>query len=346
MAAPRLLQQTNRTQHTTNSGIEIIRTFNCEPYEAHVDVIKALQGSVAKDDNERWIRTPPSHDTYIRNCYCMETRVDFWDGDAMASSPDIEDGAGSILKKLEDTPEKPTVGAAGAKITAIYRPLITAWESSSQRDPDPEAFDWIDPTFVPGTRQLPWPGGLFIRTQLALTKDVPPEVSSPIEISVTTVTIRRILVGEPPWDLISAMAGSVNAKEFPGPDSRAISGLPKFHPQTLKFKNAAILNMMDASGARWYEITYTFEWIQHATEELIDFGGTKESGLVTWNHVFMSPAYWLGLKGPAGWYLVWRNIGDDRLFGGKIQFNVFGAAISAGLLHNEADFTKLFELNP
>ncbi len=93
------IQSTRRIQHTSNSGIEILREFHVEPYEDYIDVIHKLQGFV--EDGKR---TPPKRDPYVPVCYCTETRVDQWHEEQLTTSDDLTDGAEDDIDKSMSMP--------------------------------------------------------------------------------------------------------------------------------------------------------------------------------------------------------------------------------------------------
>jgi len=347
----------DRTVHTSASGMEIIRTFHVRPYDAHPAVLKSLQGSV--DANN--VRTPPARDPYIPTCYCTEARVNFAHEDAAASVESIDNLVGGVndpdptLVKLEGggrnqakQKETTALGTAGAIVEAHYRPLISAWDPTDA-DAANKRFDWLDPTFTPGVRHIPWPQGLYVNAEmlplfpgagaLTIPEEVPQEVGSPIGVPVSDVSIRRILVGKIPWDAIKEAEHAINKGIWPAAGSKVAGRLPTFEPGTLRFKPPNIRNMLDTEGNRWYEITLNFEWLQLYAPEVYKLDGTSAPGWVTWDHVFMQPE---GIVASAivGWYPVYR--GKKSMFRnilGKFpQFPVW-----AGNLHNHVNFDSLFE---
>ena len=360
---PTTLQQWDRTDHSTSSGIEIIRTFYCEPYSSYPSVKQALQGTVTVDDAGVWTRTRPARDTYIPNCYCNEVTADFVDKRAITSSHSMELPGRNLKEMLEgavaDEPddnnrirETTELGVAGALIKAHYRPLITAWTRTDGSEPDelprfvPEddEWDWMDLKRVPRIRQIQWPEGLFITARdfvgLPFNENIPDSASSPLGLVIEDISIRRILVGEIPQDVIDQCANCVNREVFPAADSNARPGFPTCPARTLKFVGADTLNMMDAQGHRWYELTLNFRRIVHWSNAVVTAAAHFEDNWVTWNHVFMRP----GLS-PVGWYPVWLSA-DRRPLGVAIPSIVDDLRLRAGPLHNEADFALLFKLNP
>ncbi len=350
--APEKLEQLNRTEHTSTSGIEITRTFYCEPYESFRFVQQQLQGTVTvdKDDAEKWVRTSPMRDSYTVNAYCTETLVNFADEEAMASAPGLSDEArDTIIKQLQDAKEKLQGGVAGAIIKATYRPLITAWESSNPEDPEDNRWDWIDPIIQPGVRQLPWPEGLFAAVDEIIFDDgnvsVPDSVATPIGLPVHQFSIRRLLVGEVPWDAIEQAAQSVNITTFPGGKSeKAKPNLPTFEPFTLRFDGAEVQNMMDVDGKRWYELKYNFSWISFNSDRLFDRSGKQKQGPVTWNHVYFNPGANAG--GIIGWYEVFQGTQHNTFLMRQLARFLPGLQLTGGRLYNATDFNDLFLLNP
>jgi len=350
MPQPTKIEQMNRTVHTSQSGIEIVRTFYVEPYDSHPAVLKELQGGVDVTRNAdgkatSWERTAPARDTYIRNCYCTECVVNFADPDAMASSLGLQDdpALGTLLEKLEGQPEKTALGTAGAIITAHYRPLITAWKSSDPDNPDDDVWDWIDPQFVPGSRQIAWPDGLYITNGIDVDS-VPDDAGEALRIPISDFSIKRMFVGSIPWGTIDRMAGTVNAVDFPGPGGAA-AGLPNFAPRTLKFMGADTPTMIDSEGERWYEITYRFRWISYYTDRLTDVLGVDSEGPVTWNHVFTNTSFLGWPTGRTGWYEIY--VGRQFVKHGFVipGFGIGQLQLSAGRLHIESNFMELFRVN-
>ena len=355
------IEQIDRVVHATSSGMEITRTFWVWPYESWPRVTTALRGTV-----EGGTRIPPARDTYVDNCYCNETRVTM-PPDSMASSPELTpqganepDDAATVKARIRARRENPGEDSAGdvsfAVVTAHYRPLISAWPykvgatgeilKDNNGDPVPadERWDWIDPVITMGQRQIRWPLGLFISIDSFLsgpgTPDaVPDDSGEPLTVAVYDVSIRRILVDEVPWTTIAAASGALNRNVFPAglPDS---SVLPKFRPGTLKFAGADIVNMVDAGGNRWYEITYRFKWIAHSSPSVMNALGQAADGWITWNHVLVRP-----LTATLGWYPVW--IAEDQNNTKILLSGIFDAfAKQGGALHTSMDFMWLFRPEP
>lgn len=344
MAPPKLIQEKDRTVHTSHSGIEIERTFYAEPYSSHPDVLKALQGSVEKN-GETWERTDPAHDPWIENCYCTEAVLGFEDKEVMAGSPSLDAAAGNDLAdKLTKQKETPKEGAAGYQVIAKYRPLLTAWTGD---DSDGHSkWDWLEPKFTPGVREIPWPNGLFAETTFlgdVVPDNIPDEVGSPVGVPVHDVAIRRILVGAVPWETIAASANALNKDVFPEAGTSAADNLPAFPERTLKFTGVDILNMVDTEGNRWYELIVNFKWINLWAEKLFNLGagGESEEGWVTWNHALYQP-WWLG-QGDTGWYEA--ALGEQRRIAGfNAPFDIPGFGLIGGRLHSEVNFMPLFKL--
>ncbi len=355
------LQQKGRTHHSSSSGIEITREFYCEPYQAYPRVIDALQGSVDKGDDDQWVRTPPLRDTIVKNCYCTETVVDFEHPDALAATDyKLEDGLtaedvdltrGPIAVGLEDSPELLVDGAAGAKIVAHYRPLITAWQQGDLGDEefdDTKIWDWLDPVFTGSVRQIPWPPGLFI-TEKLLGRSIPhgmdDSLASPLGVTVFDLAIKRTLVGKVPVTTMGRISSAVNDKAFPEDGSPAANGLGPFPPRTLRYDTTSIRNMLTAKGKQWFELTHHFKWISSFASKLFDIKGNPHGpDFVTWNHVFTHPSTF-GFDGPTGWYEVWRSEDQDVPLQGLVRA-VQGLPIrrSSGRLYDEANFMELFDL--
>lgn len=359
MATQTLIESTRRIVHQSHSGMEIIREFNVEPYAHHIAVLKHLQGFIK--DGER---VPPARDPWIDVCYCTEARAEQWHEDQLTTSESLEvisrqtvNGEQKVQriaafddkripKLLQMNRENPKVGTAGAKVTATYRPLITAWDE----DPGPsgtERWDWLDPTVTPGVRQIQWPNGLFITAEVAgvqATHNVPDTVASPLGITIADVSIRRILVPKIPWNTIKGLANAVNAFKWPPDDHPALSILPQFEAKTLRFVGPDIRNMMDSEGNKWFEITLNFQWINHIAPLLYTINGFERTDEpVTWNHVFLNPSVFF-LKGKTAWYEVFRGAdpGEGAM---RPPFEIPGAALKAGFLYNSANMDPLFRLS-
>lgn len=348
------LQQMGRTAHLSSSGMDITQTFYTEPFDSWPTVVEVLQGKVEKV-GEKWKRTPPARDSVIKTAYCNETLIDFAHPDGMASSDKLELAGGNLIDKIQDTPPEPALGAAGAKIVAHYRPLVTAWQpdgSDSQPNdpdnPDDRIWDWMEPKFETGVRMIPWPDGLFVTEKtLGATHShaIDPALSTPLAVPITDFSIKRMLVGEIPWDQIDAASGALNSSLFPEENTPPANGLPKFRPRTLKFEGADIRNMMDSRGRRWFEIVYRFKRIHLLSNRIFDHKGNgPETGWVTWNHIFMHPSTF-GWQGPTGWYEVWRGQQVDLGLGVIQPFQTEIGQKSAGLLFDDTSFEPLFKLN-
>lgn len=370
MADPILIQSSEREVHTSSSGIEILRKFSFEPYDSHPAVLDALQGYVRKDDKGLWKRTLPARDPYIRSCYCNEARVELLDPASLTTSPDIQkaaraklgvdpnvDPAGemngdppgkeTLRDILEVQKEDPRDGTGGGYITASYRPLITAW----LKDKSPRMFDWIDPQFKPGFKQVKWPEGLVVKIEGRtgpFPLNVPDEIAEPISIPVIDFSIRRILVGEPPFYAAELLAGCVNKDIWPYPT--ADFTLPTFQKETLKFEGMDIENRLDSKGNQIFEIILHFSWINLQDMPVHDKDGKASDKLVsvTWNHIFMNPNPW-GLTGdvyPTGWYYVQR---EKDVFLGPLKLGyiagLFEIPATAGSLFTKSDFDRLFQHN-
>ncbi len=223
MSRPLQIESTGRTTHQSHSGMEIIREFNVEPYVEHPRVLRALLGSITPQGT----RIPPARDPYLPICYCAEARAELWHEDQLTTSKTLGKVEDDIVKILEGQKEAPDDGTAGAKIIATYRPLISA-----VTDPDSDKrWDWLDPRIVPAQSTVPWPGGLLVRAEglvdTQLVK-IPDDAATPIPITISDVSIRRILVAKPDWTTMAGMFNKINKETFPPPDHAAEGGLPKF----------------------------------------------------------------------------------------------------------------------
>lgn len=365
---PTKIEQLSRTNHTSTSGIEIVKRFYVEPYEAFTAVTLCLQGFTAHG-----LRSLPCRDSYLHNCYCAETRTDFAHEDAMASDESKAwSGVGSFKQILEGRhpaepgeagelpvperwqPETTERGTAGAIVEAHYRPLTTCWRPKEPEDPNDEGpsdnerkFDWLDLRIRPGVRQIPWPRGLYIQAkQFIVDRDVniPDDVANPIGVPVDDISIRRSLIETPPWKAIETCANSVNRKHFPISDrdreGKVIGTIERFpwsYARTLKFVGADTSERFDALGRVSFDLTYHFKRIVQWSDRLFDIHGNKTKGWVTWNHVFMRPRF-----APVGWYEVFLAE-DKKVLDVVIPDMWPGTQLHAGRLFNEADFNSLFE---
>jgi len=340
MADPTKIQSLDRTVHVSNSGIDIERMFSFEPYSAHPAVLKALMGSVTREGpGHPWVRTPPARDPWILNCYCNDAVVTFADKRVMASSPDIEKGKDTLLKKLEDTKEKPADGTAGAIVRAHYRPLITAWDNPFEPE---KQWDWLDPTFTPGVRQMPWPEGLYIDFN-GLPAAVPDTVGFPFAVPVDDISVRRILVPEIPWVAINGAKGCVNSKTWPKAGSGAAGLFHPCPPRTLRFEGVKVINQVDSEGERWYELEIRFTKITEYAENIHSASGDDNPGWVTWNEIFTRPSIW-GFKGKTSWFEVYKGEAVPA-WNAPVSIDYPFIAKFAGRMYSTCDFDVLFDLN-
>lgn len=339
-------QCVSRKVQTTSSGIRIERAFYFEPYGAFPEVLKALQGMVKGE------RTLPARDPYIPNCFCNECHLTMPGGDyALTTSPSLDearDADGKIVTSIKERSEllkeKPIAGGVGGHVVAIYRPLITA-RIAPEGDKKPEnSFSWIDPTFMPVMKQIPWPDGMFIATGAAIfrNKSVPKEAGLPIHVPVIEFSIRQLLLEYPPWDAIGSVAGCINSDRWPEP-GMAQNTLPNFVRGTLKFEAPQVVNRMDAAGRRWYEVTYNFSWLRYGDtgvhgEDGATLGPKNAVNPVTWNHVFMRPSFFGFQANKLGWYHVLRDEADGFF---RLADNPLFRQ-SGGSLYNYTTFGHLF----
>lgn len=356
------LQTHGRTHNSSYSGMEIVRKFHVPKWSDFLSVQRALHGRV-EGGTGNWTRTPPLRDTYIKTAYCNETQVDFAHPNSPTTIPSLSDkGAVTIKAQLENQEETLQKGTAGAVVTAHYRPLITAWRPSKSNKPDEDAeltgedlqrvWDWMDPVFVPGVKLFPWPAGLHFAVDGKLlglidikSKDIGTESASPLAVPVSSISIKRILVGEVPWGAIAQLGEVINEEDWPEKGSPPARGLGLVFPaRTLKFIDADVTNMIDAEGVRWYEIVLNFTWLHAVTLTLHDEKGelVQGGGPVTWDHQFARPSGF-----PVGWYEVFRN-GTLNLGGFSVEWTLPGQAqlLQEGNLHTHGNFDNLFKLNP
>lgn len=332
---PTWLTQINRHEHTDNDGIEIIRSFHCVPYMAYPAVQKVLQGYVTEAGGI-FTRHPPAHDPYKPICYCTSTRVEFASPDAMASAQSLKfnPAAGKIKEPLEDQREELAQSAAGAIIHAHYRPLLTAWDLTKD-DPKHHRFDWMEPRITTGMKTLAWPGGYKVTAKGLIgtqAVDVPDESATPVPVTISDVSIRRIFVGDPNFAATSTYHNVVNAETFPPKGHPAAGGIPQFEPRTLKYVGDSLEYQIDSEGNRWYTQTHNFQWVRTFADILVDEKGIEDKGFITWNHILCHPR--VGSK--IGWYAASKE--------GVDVFNIqwFGVQVDGGRLHNEGYFLALF----
>ncbi len=350
------MEQHGRTHNSAYSGMEIVRKFHVPKWSDFLSVQRALHGRVFKDDAGQWKRVAPLRDTYIKSAYCNETQVDFAHPNSPKTIPSLRGGGDSIKDQLEKQAETLQKGTAGAVVTAHYRPLITAWRPGKSGNPNEDAelseedrqriWDWIDPVFTPGVKLFPWPAGLHVAvdSRFFKSRDIGTESASPLAVPVADISIKRILVGEVPWGAISQLAEVLNEEDWPEVGSPAARGLGLTFPaRTLKFIDADVVNMIDAEGVRWFEITLNFKWIHAVSLTLHDNLGklVAGGGNVTWDHQFMRPNGF-----PVGWYEVFRN-GTLNLAGFSVEWTLPGQAqlLQEGNLHLTGNFDNLFKLN-
>jgi len=372
-------KQINRTVHTSASGIEIVRQFYLKPYSQHPSLLEALQGTVRSEAGPAdpdvpdlpgplvWKRQPPAQDHWIETCYCTETRVVFPDPDVFSTADPLDKEGQGFENELKLGEEFPA-GVAGCHVFAHYRPLISALPDGDE-DNGFERWDFVDPTFTPGFRQIPWPDGLYVKAPEAIplpmggiplalvsvvgglfaaanteqTIAIPDAAGIPYQVPINDISIRRILVGEPPWKAIAACANGVNKSVWPVAGTPLAKGLPSFPPRTLKFVNAETPSRLDSKGEWIYDVILHFEQISEWTEKLYDNKAHANPGWVTWNHVFVRPGR-LGINRPTAWYEVFRGSRLEINKNVTVPFDIPGLAMDAGQLHDAVDFDILFKL--
>ncbi len=168
-------------------------------------------------------------------------------------------------------------------------------------------------------------------------------LASTIAIPVIDFTIRRLLVGEPPYEQIELKAGHVNRSTWPADKNFR---LPQFQPETLKFESADITNRYSARGDkhRWYEITYHFTWLNYWSYPVYKANGVpyEKYHPITWNHVLFRPRTKVPFAAfNSAWYYVRKRKTIETL---GLEFNIF--TIDEGPLYGSVHFDDLFKLNP
>jgi hypothetical protein len=302
------LECVERVVLATDEGTEIIRTFFLDPYESHPWLISVLLGAVTPDpnDNTKWVRRLPAHDSYVPECYCTEARVVATHSDAMAGSPPIgkgviggghsvQDGLDAVQGTLnKESPRGHVrivepyrdVSDAGCFVRAVFRPII--YEKVLQGTPfkfTPSPFDFVDPLKLPLPKTVSCGMQLKYTLGKILNANVGTEgfVTQPFE----QFTIRRLMVGKVPENTIAKLAGKINVNTF------TIGNL-SFPPETLRFDNCEVVKRavpyIDGSLNVWYDLLYVF------TQNLIfdeywdtagnDYGGPQYVG---WNCILGCP---------------------------------------------------------
>jgi len=270
-------EQRSRRELNTNDGIEIVRKFYLEPYDAHPWVVSALLGGISADGKSR---RKPSRDTYYPFCYCTSAEVDVLDDRMFSDSPTTgysQGNEGDPLEKVSEallvkelnfaggTPQSYQPHTTkGAWITARYRPLIRIDGSiyhdgtnytvsdNPQNANQIDAFDVLDPLLVPIQKFVSVPRGLVFDVAPLLSFDQETQTSQ----SFGVFTLRRFMVPSIPTTTIGTMQGKVNqnAMDF---------GTYHFPAETMRFrgcdpKKIAVPNS-DGSINVFYDLLYTWD---------------------------------------------------------------------------------------
>ncbi len=347
MTPPTTVEQLDRTVHNSTSGIEIVREFYVEPYDAHQQVQKALHGYI-KEDGDDITRIPPAADPYIANCYCVESRAVLADPRVMASSPTLGDPDNPFKAAGTEKKPEPNEGLAGALVTAHYKPLITAYlneDGTPSQSGESSMWDWLNPRVVPGVREIQWPLGLHINAKAIGfdCRSVPDDVANPLFISVDDVYVTRTMVPTIPREAIQQAEGCVNTETFPPtgePCGSDRGGFPSCRPHTLRFIGATVKNMLDVEGKRWYEIEYHFQRISHWSRQVMNDAGEPGEDWVTWNHAFMRP---IGAR--LGWYPVYLTFQRAPIKVTNVLKDMLPwLQLWGGRMMNECNFYGLFKL--
>jgi hypothetical protein len=357
---------------TVYPDLSAVRVFQSRGRTTHTHLLEALQGSVYKNEANEWKRLLPARDPYYEFCFCNEARIDHVDPEkqSISVSPELDfdivrpnvgdapkDNHNSWMTAVNSQRDTP---AGGCFITASYRPLITAFKPpavdlkpnepgwhAAKNDNDSPAFDWLDPQWNPTVHTLPWPTGFtFVHLKPFGFPDNLPldaKIAQPMAMPVVEFSIRRMLVGEPPWDLIEKLANTVNQADFP---SILNTNLPTCKKGTLRFDNMEVLEHYSSlvPGQMWFEIVYHFSWLVMTDSPVYDENGIIDpEGTITWNHVFMNvEAIDASIPRdiPAG--LQWRVV--SKLGTDWIPFVPGVGQKQLGPLYSFANFGPLFEL--
>jgi len=375
------LECRGRTTHSHWDGVEIQREFYIEPFASGPAVLEALQGSVWQDEGDKkWYRLLPAYDPYHPHCFCNEARMVHIDPerDSITISPGLDVGMdrnplGDIaidnknhFHFIEQTSTTEEKAAGGCFIHATYRPLVTGyvvninpfWTADERNAALSPSFDYIDPRFKPMIHTVPWPDGLrAIRGTAAGPRGFSVELNQgqPLRIPVNEFTIKRLLVGQVPWNMLRRTVNGVNGSKWPDPVGHlAMTGkftLPTFPRGTLRFDDFEVIPHYSRlqSHTVWYELVYHFSWLNYKDIHVFNkHGGLEErdaNGLsdVTWNHLLTVPpvgavGFW-GLLGAndAGWFYVVKADLANIL--------PWAAFSAVGPVHKYFNFADLFNLD-
>ena len=318
------LECRERTIRASHDGTEIVRTFYCDPYEAHTVVLSALLGAVEPDPNDatKFIRRKPAEDSWFSNFYCTDAWVEQVSPEAMAASPSLglfppgdytvdnfrafisnagagqvppwsyRENPGGITIRVKGDNDAKATSDAGCFIRAVFKPLIhetpTTWSSGdtgTATAPDP--FDFVDPLLIPITKTITTGIGLkYLLKNFEIYPCVGSEgfVTQPMQ----QFTIRRLMCGKVPSITIATLKGKVNSGVF------KIGGY-EFPAETLRFDDCEVVKRAvpysDGTSDRltvWYDLLYVFTW-NTIWDEYCTGAAYAGPGWVTWNRLLGVP---------------------------------------------------------
>ncbi len=361
------LESRSRTVHVAWDGLEIQREFHVIPFGSGPAFVEALQGSVFREPDGQWVRRLPAVDPFYSYCYCNEARIDQIDPakESIGVSPSLDLHIDEnepvipnvvnyerVMTAVNETKEE---AAGGCFVHASYRPLISAYTPPSEGALElhrSRMFDWIDPQWLPGFKTVAWPDGMgvIVRhwiTGLPAGVSLPEGVADQVTVPISEFSVRRLLIGNVPWDTISGLSNCVNSSDWPvtnaiGADHIRFKEL--FKKGTLKFDGAEIVEHYSPASLDgfWYEIIYHFQWLHLEEPNVYGTDGRIDPrGIVTWNHVLITPDQGildkLGvLRSDPGWYIV------EKFDLANWAPWLFGS--TAGTLYKSVNFDQLFDL--
>lgn len=314
------LESRNRVDDISPSGIEVQRTFYLNKYKYWQTVVSKMEGHVDTDKDGKHTRVLPVKDEYT-NTFWNQVRVVPADSDG-SSHADSVDAVIDINKIDEDAEagmdnwSNVRNGVAnykedfegGAFITGIYRPIFSAWVGTADGGVE-RFFDWLDPTFTPGSFTVPWVDGLrwsseeFSKGGLQV---MGPEVVAPIVVPTMQFSIRRSLLidFDPLWN---SLLGKVN-KDVWTPKN---TNLMRFDAETLRYDSWYPEMKINSNSNRTWDVIFTFthlkmiDWLVQGKE------GKFFADSVTWQHVLMHPRKKVSIQDSIGLGAVFEALGID-----------------------------------
>jgi hypothetical protein len=336
----REFESRGRTSHIHWDGCEVQRQFYVDDYRAAPEVCGALLGFVLWTGNG-YQRYLPAFDPYYNQIlYCNEARWDHVDGDkkSISNSPAIAGAPAEVpaeeaylhFRDKVNTVREEAEG--GAFITASYRPLISAYHGDrygifSESNPDRDRqFDFMDPQITAGSKTIPWPDGMVVRTDADILKwtAVSEEVADPVTIPTKDMTIRRMFLGEVPYAGYDAALGKVNNAAWPVGNPGTIQWpwtIPQFPAHTLRFDSYNVIRHWSQHSRAniWYEVELNFSAISLVEDGVHNSEGTYIGvAPVTWQHVFLDP----GIRFRLGWFWCYRG-GDFGVRPPTFRFHTY-----------------------